>query len=289
MPRRSLFQNLGQTSTKVFDQQTREKSLFQCENRLTPDHIPDEPIGRDEEIDQIANAVRPLIRKKPAENLLVHGPAGTGKTTTVSHVLQQLEEETNVKTVSINCWQYNTRSSLLSHLLIELGYAAPRKGKPVDEIIIKLQEWLDKNRSIALVLDEFDQLQEQAEIVYDLIELSAETSNELGLVLVSNKPPSDLQLDPRSQSRLSYNTVHFQRYDVDDLRQIIKERAEHAFNSKTITDNVIHVIAEKVAQENGDCRKALSLLLSAGRKADQENAQQVALRHIPQKSEPVAA
>lgn len=288
--RKTSFENSGHTRTpSMFDGPQTKNTLFQCETRLTPDYMPEEPIGREHEIEEIANAVRPLIRKKPAENLLVHGPAGAGKTTTVKHVMQQLEEESSVKPVCINCWQYNTRSSLLSHLLIELGFPTPRKGRTVDELILKLEEWLDKNRSIALVLDEFDQLRDQNDVVYDFKEISKVTSNEIGLILVSNKPPKDLALDARSESRLSYRTLHFQPYDKEDIRDILKNRARHAFNRKSVSEEVFKAIAEITSQQSSDCRQALAMLLAAGRKAEQEHAQQITLRHIDQEIQRPAA
>jgi cell division control protein 6 len=94
-----------------------------------------------------------------------------------------------VKPVYINTWQYNIRSSLLTELLIQLGCSAPRKGKPVDELLSKLREWLDKNRGVAVATDEFDQLEEDAEVVYDLQLLNQEADHHIGTILVSNKPP----------------------------------------------------------------------------------------------------
>ena len=217
----------------------------------------------------------PTARHKPPDNLLVYGPAGSGKITCVKHVLDKLEEETRVKTVYINCWQYNTRPSLLTQLLIELGYPAPWKGKPVDERLSKLREWLDKNRSVAVVLDEFDKLEERTEAVYDLQMLNQEAENDLGLVMVSNQHPSQLQLDPRSQSRLNCQTFEFTAYNQNQLTEILEQRVEQAFHPGTVADEAIETIAERVAENTGDCRKALESLLQAGRKADREGESEI--------------
>ena len=137
---------------EVFEKTTNSgRSVFRSETYLAASYAPENPVGRDHNIEQIADALRPLARHKTPDNLLVYGPAGTGKTTCVRHILSKLEDETRVKPIYINCWQYNTRPSLLTQLLIELGYPAPRKGKPVDERLLKLREWLDKNRRIAVV------------------------------------------------------------------------------------------------------------------------------------------
>ena len=50
---------------------------------------------------------------------------------------------------------------------------------------------------------------------------------------------------------------------------------EQAFRPGTVPDNVVEEIAEQVAEDSGDCREALSLLLQAGRQADQEGRKEV--------------
>ncbi|MXR52037.1 AAA family ATPase [Halovenus sp. WSH3] len=265
----------------MFDKSTASKGVLRSETYLNSGYHPDQPIGRDSEIDRIADAVRPLTHRKKPENLLIHGPAGVGKTTCVKHVFDQLENETSARSVYINCWQYNTRSSLLTQLLIELGYPAPRKGKPVDELLSKIREWLDKKRNVAVALDEFDQLEQRTEIIYDLQLLNEEADNQIGIVMVSNHHPSKLKLDPRSRSRLNCQTLQFKPYNQDQLKNILEKRVEQAFRPGTVPDEVIEKIAEQVAENSGDCREALEILLRAGREADLEEKKRVNPSDLP--------
>jgi len=267
----------------MFTSTKRRRTVFEDEQSLSTANL-SEPVGREPEIEQIADAVRPLSQGQEAENLLIYGPAGTGKTTCINHVLQKLEDQTRVQTVTINCWKYNTRPSLLTQLLIELGYPAPRKGKPIDELLTTLQERVDKGSSLVVALDEFDQLAEQNEILYDLHDLNVETENHCGMILASNKPPSDIELEQRTRSRLGYQTLEFDVYDEDDLEQILRDRAVEAFRRNTLGDGVIERVAKAVAEEvktgQGDCRHALELLHRAGREADKENADKVTVAHV---------
>jgi cell division control protein 6 len=230
--------------------QTRS-GLFQSEAPLTTGYTPPHPVNREQERDRLNDAVRPLAYGRQPENLLLYGPAGTGKTLLVEHVLRDLNEETRVATAQINCWQYNTRPALLTELLIQLGYPAPRKGKPVDALVTKLQEWLDKQHSTVVALDEFDQLTDQATVVYDLQEVSAAAEHPLGLLLISNQPPGYLGMDPRSQSRLSYRTLEVQPYTKQALIEIPHQRVDDAFHPETIMDYVINQAAATVAAKNG--------------------------------------
>lgn len=274
----------------MFTSTKRRRTVFQDERSLSTSNLT-EPVGREEETERIAEALRPLTRKQDPDNLLVHGPAGTGKTTCINHVFNKLDDQTRVRTVVINCWKYNTRPSLLTQLLIELGYPAPRKGKPIDELLSKLQELADKGECLAVALDEFDQLEEQNEILYDLHDLNVETDNNCGMVLASNKAPSEIELEQRTRSRLGYRTLEFETYGEDELKRILEKRAAGAFRPNTLGDGVIERIAEAVAEEiemgQGDCRHALELLHRAGREADQEQADKVTVAHVERALNPV--
>lgn len=198
----------------------------------------------------------------------------------MTHALDRLDGESSVRTVRINCWQYNTRPSLLTELLVRLGFPVPRKGKPVDELLSRLREWLGKNRAVILALDEFDQLREPTEVVYDLHHIAQAAEQHLGLVVVSNTHPSAVDLDPRSHSRLGYRPIKFEPYDEESLTGILEERVERAFKPGAVTETVTDRIAAIVAEEGGDCRRALNILLRAGREADRERCDQVTPHHV---------
>ena len=264
----------------MFENSKTGSSIIRSEEYLTSDYLPEKPVGRDEEIQQVANAVRPLTHRKSPKNLLVYGPAGVGKTICIKHVFDHLEEETRVKPIYINCWQYNTRPSFLTELLIQLGYPAPRKGMPVDELLSKLREWLDKNRTVVVALDEVDQLDAKTQILYDLQLVNEEAENPIGVILVSNQQPSKIKLDPRSTSRLSCQILRFTQYTESQLREILEKRVEQAFRPGRVADGVVERIAEIVLEESGDCRQAIDLLFRAGRRAEREGETDLTIDQI---------
>lgn len=264
----------------MFDDETSSSSEILHAERYLNGEASLPPTGRENEIHAIRDGVRPLTKRNTPETLLIYGPPGSGKTVCVNHVFDALDHETSVKTIQINCWQYSTRPALLTELLIQLGYPAPRKGKPVDELLSKLREWLEKNRSVAVSLDEFDQLRDKAEVAYDLHMLSQQTENKLGLVMISNLPPDALLLDSRSWSRLNCRIIEFEPYTADQLQQILQKAVEQAFKPGTVDTEVIEAIAERVADDGGDCRQALEQLLQAGRRAMQHGAREVTERDL---------
>jgi len=259
---------------------TTRQTVFRDETALTESYVPEAPVGRESLITQLHAALEPITHRNPPVNVALVGPPGTGKTTTVTTALDQLEEDSRVTTAVINCWQYNTRPALLTELLIQLGYPAPRKGRPVDERLSTLREWLAKSDGAVIALDEFDRLTDQTDVIYDLREIAAQTENHLGLVLVSNHPPKTFQFEARSQSRFNYRTLTAEPYTADDLATILHHRVEQAFRPGTISSEAIMQIATAVADSGGDCRLAFTVLLQAGRQADQDHASEVTTAHI---------
>jgi Cdc6-like AAA superfamily ATPase len=113
----------------------------------------------------------------------------------------------------------------------------------------------------------------KSDIIYDLHHVSTAVDNELGVILISNQPPSELHLDPRSRSRLNYRSIQFTRYDMDELYAILQDRAEAAFQPDAVTDKTLARIADHVAETGGDCRHAIELLHRTGRNAEREQAE----------------
>ena len=105
--------------------------------------------------------------------------------------------------------------------------------------------------------------------------LNEDSENQLGIVMVSNQHPTTIKLDPRSRSRLNCQTLEFNSYNTAQLEQILQKRVEQAFRPGSVPDDAIIKIAETVAENSGDCRKALQILLQAGREADQEDLSEV--------------
>lgn len=68
---------------------------------LNLDYIPEEIVDREKEIEQIERFLVPV--HSSSSTILVHGPGGTGKTTCVKKILQDLEESTTADTVYVDC------------------------------------------------------------------------------------------------------------------------------------------------------------------------------------------
>jgi Cdc6-like AAA superfamily ATPase len=68
--------------------------------------------------------------------------------------------------------------------------------------------------------------------------------------------------------------IGVERYTEEEIKQILKERAEHTFKSGTISDRILDKIAKAVSQE-GDIRFGFRILLTAGMLAEKAKKQTI--------------
>src|SRR5271157_416568 len=97
----------------IFKKMSTENEVFQDERVLMPDYLPEVMTHRERQIEEVAYGLKGAAGGKKTENMLILGPSGTGKTSTVRYVLKQLQEYSQkVVPIYINCWESSTRHSI---------------------------------------------------------------------------------------------------------------------------------------------------------------------------------
>lgn len=271
----------------LFERAKGERRIFRNEQYLMPEFVPERLPHRDAEIDTMVYAFNPVLRGSKPHNIFVFGPPGTGKTACIKFVLSQLEEHSDrAKMLYVNCFQYESRHSVLAKLTNFLGMPVPRRGLATDETYSRLLEAIRKAAFTPIViLDEIDQLSgsgEQSKLLYDLLRVIEQERKHLGLVLVSNDAAFTARLDPRVKSSLSAENLAFEPYSPQQLKDILRERANYAFEPAALDAEVINVAAAHAAKLGGDARIAIECLWKAGRNAERENSGTVSITHLKQ-------
>jgi cell division control protein 6 len=88
-------------------------------------------------------------------------------------------------------------------------------------------------------------------------------------------------LDPRVLSSLGEEEVIFAPYNAVELKGILQQRVEIAFNPGAIGDEgVINLVGALAAQEHGDARRALDLLRTAGELAERRGDERILQSHV---------
>ncbi len=265
--------------------QGTEKGVFLDERFLYPEFIPERLPHRDREIETLAQCFRPILQGRKPLNIFLAGPTGVGKTVCAKHVLAELQEEHGrAKSIYLNCFEYNSRPSVLAAIANFAGAAVPRRGLATDEMFTMLVEALRKcGFTPIVVLDEVDQLlltEESSKLLYDLLRIIEYEKLRLGIVLISNDSSLTSKLDSRIRSSLAEQAVMFSPYTPTQLKQILSERAELAFMKGAVPKDVIGVAAAHAGKLGGDCRVALESLLRAGRVAERANHAQVLVEDL---------
>ncbi len=269
----------------IFSKRNKVNEIFKDERILYPEFLPEKLLHRETEIESLSFCFKPILSGKKPVNAVVLGSPGTGKTVSAKFVLSQLEEFSDrAKSLYVNCFEFNTRNSVLFLLANFVGAPTPRRGLATDEIYSRMMDYLKKCDFIpVIVLDEADQLtskEEGSKLLYDLLRMVESEKIRLGLVLISNDFLITSGLDSRVKSSLSPETIVFEKYSPMQLKDILNERVVHAFFPDVLDKDVINVAAARSAKLGGDARIGIESLLKAGRIAEKENSSNVSVVHL---------
>ena len=258
----------------------QESRIFKNEEALLPEYLPELLPHRENQIKQLANNMLPASKGRKPQNTFIFGPPGIGKTASVKFVFREFEEYAEVRTIYINCWDYRTAIAILSKIVIEFGSFAQRRGVSRDEALERTVEVLNKKKiGVVICLDEVDQLilnDEQA--LYDLLRIDQYVKIPFGIVFVSNDPHVFSKVDSRIKSSLAIENIEFKPYSFEEMKNILKERAELAVH--VIEEGVVALCANHAIQNGGDVRIGLECLIKSARLAENENSDKIKVSHI---------
>jgi cell division control protein 6 len=168
---------------------------------------------------------------------------------------------------------------------------APMTGWPTDRVYQTFFDAVDYHeRVVVIMLDEIDKLVEKSgdDTLYNLSRMNSELENSrVSIMGISNDLKFTDFLDPRVKSSLGEEEIVFPPYDANQLRDILQQRAEVAFEADSLDDDVIPLCAAFAAQEHGDARRALDLLRTAGELAERDRTDRVNETHVRKAQEKI--
>jgi len=138
----------------------------------------------------------------------------------------------------------------------------------------------EENAYIILTLDEFGTLidREGSETVYKLTrlqEIRPGKPQRISLIFIMRDLKSTEKLDTSSRSTLQRNVISLEKYEKDQLTDILNERVSMAFWPSTVSEDIVSLVAELGYSESGNARFAIELLWRAGKYADAEDMDDV--------------
>jgi archaeal cell division control protein 6 len=270
-----------------------ENNIFKNKIALQTNFQPDSIPFRDDQINQIALILAPVLRGEKPSNLFLYGKTGTGKTLSIQSIREELmkrvkkDADFKLKIEYLNCKLKkvsDTEYRILAELIKKFGGEVPSTGLPTQAVYSRFIELIDGEKQlIILIFDEIDQAVKNIsnDFLYNLTRLNSEFSKtQLSIVGISNDLTFLEELDPRVRSSLSEEEIIFPQYNALQLQEILKKRSEMAFKKDVVPEGVIAKCAAFAAREHGDARRALDLLRIAGELAERDKSKKLLLKYI---------
>lgn len=282
-----------------------QDSVFRNKRLLDPDTVIDENriVGRDEQLDDLINYLRPALQGNRPPNMILYGPSGTGKSLITNAVCQQLLEIAHSQgdslgVIQVNCQSIKSHDRAVYRLVercasqagVEVG--VPETGISTDRKLDRLYSILsDEFDSAIIILDELDLLVGRqrdpdnepaySKLLYQLSRASqlSRIDVSLSVAALTNDPRFMENLDGRTESSFNPQDIVFRDYDADQLQAILDRRRD-AYREDVLASGTIPLIAAVAAQDHGDARKAIDMFRTAGEIADRQNDGVVEEAHV---------
>ena len=272
------------------------QSVFKDESKLDINYIPQKLPHREKEyrlLREFFNFVL-ICPEKMAQRIIITGDVGTGKTALTQHFGSTLTSETNkrgikFRYVHINCREYRgSLAQVLHRAFTVFEPSFPARGYSSDELLIFLLKALDtENTHMILALDEFDSLveKENSDAVYKLTrlqEMRQGLPQRLSFIFIMRNLKAIETLDESAKSTLQRSIIYLERYDKEQLVDILNDRVAMAFESGAVVEDVIDLVAGLAISQTGNARFGIELLWRAGKYADSEDAEVVEPEYVRQ-------
>lgn len=277
------------TLDEIFEGYLKSPKLFKRRDVLDSSFVPENLPHRTEQIKQLGYILASVLRGAKPSNILCFGKTGTGKTAVSKYVLNILGKKApqhglRIEVAYLNCNSVDTNYRVFADLCNTLGIEVPFTGLATDEVFTRFKQGLDQRESLFIVvLDEIDSLIKKSgnETLYNLTRINSDLSRaKVSLIGISNDLKFKEYLDPRVLSSLSEEELVFKPYEAPEITDILVERSELAFQTGTLSEGVINMIAAIAAQEHGDARRAMDLLRVSAEIAEREGTNKINQAHV---------
>ena len=256
-----------------------DETLFRDPEVFEIDYVPEQFNYRDDQTKELAFQIRPALRGGRPLNTVCRGLPGTGKTTCVKKLFEEITTTTKkVLPVYINCQIDNTKFAIFSQIYRKLtGHLPPPSGTSFKTIFDAIARIIMKDEIVLLIcLDDANYLLYENEInnvLYPLLRsYESFEGTRIGVILILSDMAVDLSrsIDARVSSVLCPTDIYFPPYSEDEVRTIITERVMQGFYPGVISAEMVSLVVAQTLK-GGDLRVGIDLLkraaLSAERKA----------------------
>ena len=270
-------QNTGSIKNKF----NKKKKIFRNKALVKVSYIPEKIsniVHRDDVIDKLQDCLLDVSDNLSPNNIIIYGKMGTGKTVVTSLVLKDLQEVANengikLTILNVNCEGLSDNGVLgmiNNALIYEIdGKIKDTIGNSMSRNSINLKKYYNKlDGLLIIVLDEIDKIKNPNIINQLMRTISTKNQQPPCLIMITNNINFKDYLAGHTKSVMAENEIQFNPYDAEQISDILKARAKEAFYPNVLAEMVIPLCAALAAQEHGDARKAMNLVLKSGEVAE---------------------
>ncbi len=262
------------------------ETLIKNDRVFDPDYTPEKFGFRDSQLRQLSIHLRPGLKGGNPVNTLVLGPCGTGKTTSVKMVFDQVEQSSDrIIPVYINC-QFNTTPFQVFAQIYKkvIGHLPPETGVPLarvqNEIMKKLQR---EAKCLVVALDDIDHLfydKYANDILYDILRAHEKYEGvKTGVFGILSENEFRFVLATKVNTIFHPSEVFFDPYTRSQTYEILKYRVEKGIMDGAFPDDLITYISD-LAMESGDLRVGIELVYRGTLEAEAEGSREVKQEHV---------
>ena len=269
------------------------KSVFKQASSLDMSYVPDKLYCRDETIKTLIFNFRRILEEEeqPTINCLILGKGGVGKTCTARFFGKNfksiaLEKGVNMFIEYYNCINFRSKSKIVRELLAKHTHGSGRGFSDDEALKLILKQLIREKSYMLLVIDEVHLLRpDEILALLDIAETYGHQNAKLSLILISrNKDWMRVETE-RILSRLN-EKIKLKPYNYDEARQILEHRCELAFKENVITEDILNMISQIVA-DHENIRHGVEILRKCGIYADKKGKTKITADFVRQASNDV--
>ncbi|HNX08623.1 MAG TPA: ORC1-type DNA replication protein [Methanothrix sp.] len=263
-----------------------EETIFRDRDLFELDHLPEHFLHRESQMNSLKFCIRPALQGGRPVNALCLGPPGTGKTTAIFKLFEEIEAHTSqVIPIHINCQMDSTRYSVFYQIYRKVfDHAPPSSGISFKRIFEKIaQEAAAKDRVLVVALDDINYLfheKEVDQVLYSLLR-AHETfpGARMAVIGVMSELSLNYVLDPRVVSVFQPEEIAFPLYSCQEIRDILSRRVQMGFYPGVMSEEVLEEVVD-CTERSGDLRVGIDLLKRSGLSAEKRASKSISLEDV---------
>ncbi len=272
----------------VKDMLMHDETLFKDQEYFELDFLPEHFLHREKQMEALKFSVKPAFRGMRPLNAYLRGPPGTGKTTAVLKLFEEIKGATQkVVPVHVNCKIDSTRYTIFSQVFqVLFGFTPPSSGVSFKKIFSNIAKHLaEKEKVLIVALDDVNYLayeQEANDVLYSLLRAhETQPGTKIGVFVISSDMSLDLLslLDSRVQSIFQAEEIYFPLYSRDEVRDILAHRVKHGFYPDVVSKELLDKVVDCV-MTSADLRVGIDLLKRSGYNAERRASRKISLEDV---------